>query len=173
MFGNSKYHAPSHALLQQHMRRLDSDDYRQIEASTSKPIEMPANSSLSPLVFLKLLLPRGISALKYILPLGIFFLKFLEWWQASDFAAQLALKTSSSIALPPPAAPRLSVEAQDLQNRKMCRLCGKDIVNPTAVQTGYVFCYVCVYKWVKSSSKCPITGQALLNGVDGLRRLMV
>lgn len=173
MFGSANYHTASHALLRQRMRRLDGEDYRRLQESSAKPLELPPNSSLSPLVFTRLLLPRGISALKYVLPLGIFFLKFLEWWQSSEFAAQLARKTSSSIELPPPSSLPLSEASRALENRKTCRLCGKDIVNPTAIQTGFVFCYVCAYKWVKSSTSCPITGQKLLNGIDGLRRLMI
>lgn len=173
MFGSSNYHSVSHAFLRQRMRRLDGEDYRRIEASQAKPIELPPNSSLSPLVFLRLLLPRGISALKYLLPLGIFFLKFLEWWQASDFAAQLARKTSSSIDLPPPKKSPVLENLQTLNNSKKCRICNNEIVNPTAIQTGFVFCYVCAYKWVKEFSYCPITGQRLLTGVDGLRRLMI
>ena len=173
MFGSSNYPSASHAILRQRVRRLDGEDYRRIEESTQRGIELPPNSSLSPLVFLRVLLPKGISALKYILPLGIFFLKFLEWWQSSDFAAQLARKTSSSIELPPPAPLPLSETAKESQNRKECRLCGRAIVNPTAIQTGFVFCYVCAYKWVKESSRCPVSGQTLLNGVDGLRRLVI
>lgn len=173
MFGHSNYHSLSHALLRQRMRRLDGQDYRRIGDSMAKPITLPPNSSLSPLVFLRLLLPRGISALKYILPLGIFFLKFLEWWQSSDFAAQLARKTSSSVELPPPHRVPIPDEAKSLENKKECRLCGKDIVNPTAIQTGFVFCYVCAYKWVEEFSQCPVTGAKLLNGVAGLRRLMI
>lgn len=173
MFRSSNYHSPSFALLQQRMRRLDGNDYRRIEEVSGKPLTLPPNSSLSPLVFLKMLLPRGISALKYILPLGIFFLKFLEWWQSSDFAAQMARNTSSSIELPPPVQPSAEKTEKYVQDGRLCRLCGSDIVNPTAIQTGFVFCYVCAYKWVKEKSSCPITNVKLLNGTDGLRRLMV
>lgn len=173
MFGHSSYHTAAHAILGQRVRRLDGEDYRRIEDASNKPLKLADNSSLSPLVFLRLLLPKAISSLKYTLPLGIFFLKFLEWWQASDFAAQLARNTSSSIELPPPQAPTLSDEAQQLQDGKHCRLCGKTIVNPTALQTGSVFCYVCAYNWVQKKSVCPVTGAKLLNGVNGLRRLMI
>lgn len=157
MFGHVNYHKPSLAFLRQQIRRLNY--------TPTKSVELPPDSSLSPLVLLRLLLPKGISALKYLLPLGIFFLKFLEWWGTSDVAAQLSRKTS--VELPPPA------QVGSIPDSKLCRLCGQPIVNPTAVQTGFVFCYVCIYKWVQSHAKCPVTNIKLLTGVDGLRRLIV
>lgn len=172
MFGRTNFHKPSLALIRQHMKRLDYGRI-QNQAETSTLPALPPNSSLSPLVFLRLLLPSGISALKYLLPLGIFFLKFLEWWQSSDFAAQMARKTSSNIELPPPPAPPALKDAQSMANQRTCRICGKPMINPTAVQTGYVFCYVCIYKWVQETSKCPVTNTKLMNGVDGLRRLII
>lgn len=173
MFGHSNFHTVSHAVLGQRVRRLDGEDYRRIEDSSAKTIQFPPNSSLSPLVFLRILLPRAISSVKYLLPTGIFFLKFLEWWQASDFAAQLSRNTSSSIELPPPRSVPLLGNAKKSQNEKDCGLCGQSIVNPTAIQTGFVFCYVCAYRWVQKTSSCPVTGARLLNGVNGLRRLMI
>ena len=60
---------------------------------------------------------------------------------------------------------------------KNCPICKEEIANPTATQTGYVFCYVCVFKWVgeggEGEGRCPVTGVKLLGGVEGLRRLMV
>lgn len=173
MFAHSNYHTVSHAVLGQRVRRLDGQDYRRIEDASAKSLTLARNSSLSPLVFFRWGFPRAISGLRYLLPMGIFFLKFLEWWQASDFAAQMSRNTSSSIELPPPQAPLLSEEATELQDEKECKICGHSVVNPTAVQTGYVFCYVCAYNWVQKRSVCPITGVKLLNGVNGLRRLMV
>ena len=32
-----------------------------------------------------------------------------------------------------------------------CPICLSTIVNPTAAQTGYVFCYTCIFKWVDGS----------------------
>lgn len=71
----------------------------------------------------------------------------------------------------------------------VCAICEREIVNATAVQTGYVFCYPCVFRWVQDGRKraeddegeedewrrgrCPVTGVRLLTGTEGLRRLMV
>lgn len=146
----------------------------------------------------RLILPRLLDSLKILLPTSIFFLKFLEWWHASDFARQLSAKTTASIELPPPwtiPPPASDEESEDegvleRQGRKLvklpvdtrlCAICGEELTNPTAVQTGYVFCYPCIFRWVQEGEEdpgsdkggCPVTGVRLLGGTDGLRRLMV
>ena len=142
-----------------------------------------------------------------LLPTSIFFLKFLEWWYASDFARQLSTKTAASIELPPPVGlkpPPPSSERNrvhgDSSSRHLvrapeddsgrCPICEREIANPTAVQTGYVFCYPCVFRWVQDgqgragdgddedgkqarAGRCPVTGVRLLGGTEGLRRLMI
>ncbi len=138
-------------------------------------------------------------------------MKFLEWWHASDFARQLSAKTAASIELPPPELPVPSSkqdnsygeeeEDEESEERKrwlvpipedsgMCPICQRELTNPTAAQTGYVFCYPCVFKWVgdgvrvesegededgveERRGRCPVTGSRLLGGTEGLRRLMV
>lgn len=147
----------------------------------------------------RLILPRLLDSLKILLPTSIFFLKFLEWWHASDFARQLSAKTTASIELPPPwtiPPPASDEDSEDeeglleRQGRKLvklptdtriCAICSEELTNPTAVQTGYVFCYPCIFRWVQEGEEepgsgkggCPVTGVRLLGGTDGLRRLMV
>ena len=148
-----------------------------------------------------------------LLPTSIFFLKFLEWWYASDFARQLSTKTAASIELPPPVglkppppssernrAHGSSSSSNSSNSRHLvrapkddsgrCPICEREIANPTAVQTGYVFCYPCVFRWVQDGQgrtgddvgeegkqarvgRCPVTGVRLLGGTEGLRRLMI
>ena len=43
--------------------------------------------------------------------------------------------------VPPPDAPRTD----------FCPICLNPIVTPTAAQTGYVYCYTCIFKWVDGS----------------------
>ena len=160
-------------------------------------------SLLTPSIITRILLPKILDSLKVLLPTSIFFLKFLEWWHASDFARQLSAKTAASIELPPPKPVRPPVHADEeipeddavAQNlvkvlpeaEGACPVCEREITNPTAVQTGYVFCYPCVFRWVQDGigkdgtedgaegriGRCPITGVRLLGGAEGLRRLMI
>lgn len=74
------------------------------------------------------------------------------------------------------------------RNSILCPLCAEPITNPTAIETGVVFCYTCIYKHLESCDEetggyCPVTGTRLLQckynpeleqwDIGGLRRLVV
>lgn len=78
------------------------------------------------------------------------------------------------------------------QSSEFCPICRDDITTPTACQTGVVYCYACIYKWVSGThqrqelfmaekqgkwesgeSRCAVTGRRVLGGTEGLRRIMV
>ena len=56
---------------------------------------------------------------------------------------------------PPVAAgsrlPILTVPAPTAATSALCPICLKGMVNPTAAQTGFVFCYTCIFRWVDGS----------------------
>ena len=74
----------------------------------------------------------------------------------------------------------------------LCPICAEEITTPTACQTGVVYCYICIHKWVSGQhdkqeafmadkagrwesgeGRCAVTGRRVLGGTEGLRRLMV
>lgn len=74
----------------------------------------------------------------------------------------------------------------------MCPICVDDVVTPTACQTGIVYCYSCIHKWLEGQhpkqetfmedragkwesgeGRCAVTGKRVLGGTEGLRRIMV
>ncbi|BFZ58462.1 ubiquitin-protein ligase peroxin 12 [Savitreella phatthalungensis] len=179
LFGDADHHTLSLWIIGQSVVRLDGDDFRKLEKlSEDRPFlgGMPADSTLSPAAIAQHILPRVLDALRLALPLGIFFLKFVEWWSASDFAKQLSRQTTSSVDLPPPSPPATSTNtAVDRPNAgKGCPLCKRGTITaPTALPTGYVLCYACAHAWVSKHASCPVTGVALITGIDGLRRLRV
>lgn len=78
------------------------------------------------------------------------------------------------------------------RNSELCPICRDDITTPTACQTGVVYCYTCVHRWVSGvhprqeafmadkkgkwesgESRCAVTGRRVLGGTEGLRRIMV
>lgn len=78
------------------------------------------------------------------------------------------------------------------KNSEFCPICQDDITTPTACQTGVVYCYTCIHKWVSGihpmqeafmvdkkgkwesgESRCAVTGRRVLGGTEGLRRIMV
>jgi len=103
-------------------------------------------------------------------------------------------KPSEDKADPPIAAssllPILTVPLPS--NSDLCPICEEDIQTATACQTGFVFCYTCIHKWVDGShdkqeafmkgkegkwesgkGRCAVTGRKVLGGTEGLRRIMV
>lgn len=78
------------------------------------------------------------------------------------------------------------------RNSELCPICRDDITTPTACQTGVVYCYACIHKWVSGDhprqeafmvdrkgkwesgrSRCAVSGRRVLGGTEGLRRIMV
>ncbi|KAK4181943.1 Pex12 amino terminal region-domain-containing protein [Triangularia setosa] len=79
----------------------------------------------------------------------------------------------------------------------LCPICHEEITTPTACQTGIVYCYSCIHKWISGGhahqekfmaevekavgaskwesgeGRCAVTGRKVLGGVEGLRRVMV
>lgn len=93
-------------------------------------------------------------------PIAIFTLKFLEWWNNSDFTQKLAKSLGNLLEsmLPPPSTLSQKREQQDhptkiYQSGKHCPICKKEISNPAIIETGYVFCYSCIYNYLSESHK--------------------
>ncbi len=73
----------------------------------------------------------------------------------------------------------------------LCPICEEEIETATACQTGYVYCYTCIHKWMNGdhdkqeefmkgrdgkwesgAGRCAVTGRKALGGTEGLRRVM-
>lgn len=54
------------------------------------------------------------------------------------------LKTARGCLIPPP--------------NKTCAICREKQINPCASSSGYVFCYLCLVRFVRDSPTCPISG---------------
>uniref|UniRef100_A0A8C1MYR6 Peroxisome assembly protein 12 n=1 Tax=Cyprinus carpio TaxID=7962 RepID=A0A8C1MYR6_CYPCA len=90
------------------------------------------------------------------LSIGVFFLQFLEWWYSSE--NQSTVKSLTSLPTPPPPLHLHSPETSHT-HIKVCPLCRKVRTNDTALATsGFVFCYKCIYVYVKANHRCPLTG---------------
>ena len=107
-----------------------------------------------------------LDSLKVLLPMSIFFVKVLEWWYSPSSPARSILAHSShsrsSASNPPIPPPRLLAphpRGLPVSSTKygMCPICTGPIENATALPSGYVFCYRCVYKEVEEKGRCPVT----------------
>ncbi|KAI1143177.1 Pex12 amino terminal region-domain-containing protein [Hypoxylon sp. FL0543] len=78
------------------------------------------------------------------------------------------------------------------EDSELCPICEDEIKTATACQTGVVYCYACIHKWLEGShprqeefmadqegkwesgqGRCAVTGRRVLGGTEGLRRIMV
>lgn len=78
------------------------------------------------------------------------------------------------------------------QNENSCPICQEEITTATACQTGFVFCYTCIHRWLEGNhdkqvefmkgkqgkwdsgkGRCAVSGRRVLGGTEGLRRLMI
>ncbi|KKA28918.1 hypothetical protein TD95_002488 [Thielaviopsis punctulata] len=77
----------------------------------------------------------------------------------------------------------------------LCPICERPVQTATACQTGIVYCYSCIHRWLEGEhprqeafmavdggrqgkwesgkGRCAVTGRRVLGGTDGLRRIMV
>jgi len=75
---------------------------------------------------------------------------------------------------------------------ELCPICEDEVQTATACQTGVVYCYTCIHRWVAGEhqkqesfmadkmgrwesgiGRCAVTGRRVLGGTEGLRRIMV
>ncbi|XP_069566307.1 peroxisome assembly protein 12 isoform X1 [Brachyistius frenatus] len=162
IFGAARAHSPLLWLARVRLERLNAQDIRVMERRSGSS---PAGGSLARRAWrLMSQAARGAAvSLSSSLSLGVFFLQFLDWWYSSENQSSLKGLT----ALPAPPAPlHLQQHGEATRpgsgssgGRRSCPLCGKLRTNATALSTsGFVFCYRCVYAYVKTNRRCPVTG---------------
>ncbi|KAI0429852.1 putative peroxisome biosynthesis protein (PAS10/Peroxin-12) [Xylaria sp. FL1042] len=102
---------------------------------------------------------------------------------------EISLAENAPIATPS-LLPILTVSPPD--NSELCPICEDEITTATACQTGFVYCYACIHKWLEGmhprqedfmadkagkwesgKGRCAVTGRRVLGGTEGLRRIMV
>jgi peroxin-12 len=78
------------------------------------------------------------------------------------------------------------------EDSSLCPICVDEIVTPTVCQTGVVYCYTCIHRWIEGmhpkqedfmedregkwesgQGRCAVTGKRVLGGTEGLRRIIV
>uniref|UniRef100_A0A3Q3GXD4 Peroxisome assembly protein 12 n=1 Tax=Labrus bergylta TaxID=56723 RepID=A0A3Q3GXD4_9LABR len=154
VFGVAKTHNPLLWLARVRLARLNAQDIRDLELKP-RPTFAPGGSGRA--WWLMSQTARGAAlSLSSSLSMGVFFLQFLEWWYSSE--NQSTVKTLTSLPAPPPPL-HLSGDAQSTSNTVNCPLCRRIRTNSTVLSTsGFVFCYRCIYTFVKANRRCPVTG---------------
>jgi hypothetical protein len=99
-------------------------------------------------------------SLKFLLPGSIFFFKFLEWWYLSSNTSRYWPSLSSSEGTQFPAI-QPQVKGMALTKpipKGHCPICRTQLSNPTAVPSGWVYCYKCIHPYnVVKFQRCPVT----------------
>lgn len=168
IFGVTRTHSPLLWLARVKLARLNTQDIRDMELKTSNTGSPAGGSLVQRVWWLTTQAARGVAvSLSTSLSLGVFFLQFLEWWYSSD--NQSTVKALTSLPVPPPplhlqeSPPSISAnhsdETQPGSDSRNCSLCWKRRTNATVLSTsGFVFCYRCIYTYVKAKRRCPVTG---------------
>lgn len=133
---NAKYYSIGyHILKHKVIRREENDGQANVKGEES-----------SKLSFFKDLLSKNFV---FLIFLGT---KFLDWLFDNNRAQDEALKEERNQV---PAPFKLETDQSKLN---ICQICYKSISTPCCLDTcGYVFCQVCVYDYVQTRRKCPIT----------------
>ncbi|OZJ01624.1 hypothetical protein BZG36_05602 [Bifiguratus adelaidae] len=181
LFGKTKYWNPWLKVIDVEVVRMNAQDYRN-QFDSSGPKLSTSTSLMDRVARTPLVLVQAFfNALRVILPMSIFFFKFLEWWYSSEFArgSGTALKKRTNdddvgvIASPKRLAPDLRGIPLP-KSPDTCPICLRSpIDNPTALPTGYVFCYTCAYKYVEEHGRCPVTWEKVNGGIEGLRKVYI
>lgn len=132
-----------------------------------------------------------------VLPVSIFLLKFMEWYNSNNNSNNNNKKNSSASDFRKPIVPTIlplahlsdpDINELVTTNDANCRLCNNPLHNPGIIETGYVFCFKCIYEHLRdqpkeTGGKCPVTGKILLGCswsetqnewiVKGLRRVII
>ncbi|XP_072163764.1 peroxisome assembly protein 12-like [Diadema setosum] len=160
LFRKTQVHSPFLKLAGVHLQYLSKEDMTDLSNESGLPL-LPADSSLQSrlLHYFKRLVGVVAIAISNGLSVGVFFLQFLEWWYMSEDHHRSTL-SATSLPIPEPPKEREPEFCQILlpQDVSLCPLCQKKRTNDTTLLTsGYVFCYPCIYTYVKKHSRCPVT----------------
>ncbi|KAF9200887.1 ubiquitin-protein ligase peroxin 12 [Haplosporangium sp. Z 27] len=170
LYNKTDFYSPWLRIIGIEVKRMSAADYREIlQKARNKPTR--TSNSLIESVQNKVLglLSGSLDFLKVLLPMSIFFFKFLEWWYQSDYYRK-ATTAGDTAEVPPPERVKPHPEGLAMPRApNTCPICLKTITNPTALTSGYVYCYPCAYKQVEDHGRCPVT--LMRCGTDDLRKL--
>uniref|UniRef100_A0A3B3SSZ7 Peroxisome assembly protein 12 n=1 Tax=Paramormyrops kingsleyae TaxID=1676925 RepID=A0A3B3SSZ7_9TELE len=157
IFGRTWHHSPLVWLAGVRLVRLTAYDVQSIDLKAQKSVLRRPTKSVFLFKTFSAALGSVAVAISTSLSLGVFFLQFLEWWYSSENNS--TIKSLTSLPTPSPPLHLDHSEEQPFLATNVCPLCRKVRANETALATsGYVFCYRCIYIYVKAHQRCPLTG---------------
>lgn len=92
------------------------------------------------------------------LTIGSYIIQFLDYWNTHNNSAPL-FNASLPIPEPPEKRENNTVDYSDDKSSNICLICLHVRQNECALSnTGYVFCYSCLHRYIITKQRCPITG---------------
>ncbi|CAO3599284.1 unnamed protein product [Absidia cylindrospora] len=176
LFNKTKYHSPWLHLLGLQIKRMSMADYR----AYYDKMDASQRQSKTRNTFLRLFsgtFGKVIEFLKVLLPMSIFFFKFLEWWYSSEFSRGNGTgnygEEEDEATIPPPEKTKPDPRGVKLPSSpNTCPICSTSpINNPTALPSGFVFCYTCAYRYVEDHGRCPVSWIKMDRGVEDLTKV--
>ncbi|MBW0483078.1 hypothetical protein O181_022793 [Austropuccinia psidii MF-1] len=181
LFDKSPYWRASNAFMNVQIRRMSPQNFRLMKHQLiQRRAHLLSHLALSDVrwngigTILKslgtLIAIQGFESLKIVLPSSIFAFKFLEWWYSSSNTSRyrrsaFGSQESQFPPLKPPVPLRPQIEGvlddgagsiKPIQ-KGHCPLCKLNLVNATALPSGWVYCYKCVHAYVLKFQQCPVT----------------
>lgn len=173
--GTSPYHNPLNRFLGQIVRRYGAEDMikERLENQAAKNLEEKARKKFwtYALWMLRNLFSAASIAtfIRVVVKSFLFGFRGLEWF----FEEEGNLVRSTPLPIPPPPPPSSGLPAKDgclpegQKDFKMCPMCKNEIKNPAVVNSGYIFCYRCIFPYFEQNGKCPVT----LRPINTIRRV--
>lgn len=186
LLGLTQYYSPGLHFMGLRVSRVSSQDLARIlqEKSRHRESKLAALRSQHEIGWMKSFaayLKTGYLKSKFFvndnatksLVLLVFGFKVVEWWYTSAEERMQGVRGPIPVPPPPPAVPPRGGMYVLPKDSRICAICRRKRVNPTIVsQSGYVFCYPCVFKHVDQHNSCPVTGICPIQTSD-LRRIFV
>ncbi|KAK4052963.1 ubiquitin-protein ligase peroxin 12 [Microbotryomycetes sp. JL221] len=200
IFDKTPFWRPWFSWMNVEVRRMTAEDYRLANKTSatllSSPFSRHHQTGLRP--NLTTILSRSINliplitfeALKILLPTSIFFFRFLEWWYSNEgghsrLTRSKGLGSNGERALRAPSLPQNLINKSNnttnatttettmtIPDKSTCCVHKGPIVNATALPTGWIGCYKCLFKHVEEFGTCPVTRQKIIGGVNDLRKIV-
>jgi len=156
ILSKTSVHSPWLMLAGVRLERMTPEDYTLMSGSSNY---LPSNASVW-LRFITVI--RRVTAtlfrlLSKLLGIGLLLVQFLDYWQSSEREKK---GQSSLTSLPIPPAPHTVLTEQSVirMDPRLCPICRKPRQNDTVISvSGYVYCYVCIAKYLQQHRCCPVT----------------
>lgn len=142
--GKSDYHHISESIMKIHLKGRPMTSTTEFSCNDKQVSSFDRLSRLLADIF-----GRGLT-------IGSYIIQFLDHWNTHSNSASI-LKASLPIPDPPE---KDKLIYSDEKSSSVCLICLHVRQNECVLSnTGYVFCYSCLQRYVKTKQRCPVTGQ--------------